>query len=617
MLCASFFILQSLFLVSQGWAQTLTGRAPSQVAVGEQFRLTYTVNSHDVSGFRAGSIPDALEVLMGPSTSSQSSFQMVNGHTSHTSSITYTYILVANKNGTFTIPPARISVGGKTVESNELRITVYGQQQQGQQSGARGGQPGGMRGRQDVRSSGTNISGSDLFFKVSASKRKVYEQEPILLTYKVYTRVDLARLNNNMPDLKNFYTREIPLPQQKHFEVEMFNGMPYRTVVWNQYVMYPQRAGKLEIPSIAYEGLVQIPNRNIDPFEAFFNGGSAYTEVKKKIMAPGLTIEVEPLPSRPVGFSGGVGSFSLSAKLDTNAVKANDPIKLQLVVSGSGNMKLLKKPEVRFPKDFETYNVKVKDKTRLTNSGLEGSIVYDYLAVPRHQGEYVIPSVEYTYFDLRSGEYKTLTTDSFAIHVARGSGSQYDVSSYTSQEDIKLLNSDIRYIKTGKARLHAIDDFFFGEAAYLTTLGVLLLAFVSLFVIFRRRAIDNADLVKQRAGKASKVAAKRLRKASRLMKAGNDSEFYDEVLRALWGFVGDRLNIPVEQLSRENISQQLEQHNVSADVVSLFIGAIDECEYARYAPGDATGNMNKVYEAAMTAITNIAMTMRKGKKVKG
>lgn len=591
-------------------AQTLTGRAPSQVAVGEQFRLTYTINTQDVKGFRAGAIPDELEVLMGPSTSTQSSFQMINGHTSSTSSVTYTYIVVATKNGTFTIPPARANVDGKTVTSNELRIKVSGHAQQGRQQGGR--QQNGRVG-EEVRPSGTAISGSDLFIKVTASKQRVREQEPILLTYKVYTLVGLTQLSGKMPDLKSFYTREVPLPQEKSFKIESYNGRQYRTVTWQQYVMFPQATGKLEIPSITYDGIVVQQNRNVDPFEAFFNGGSGYVEVKKQIKAPAITIHVDPLPQRPALFSGGVGSYKISAELDKKEVKANDPINLRVVVSGCGNMKLLKQPVVKMPKDFDSYDAKVTDKTKLTTNGLEGSIVYDFLAVPRHQGTYEIPAIEYTYFDTKTNSYKTLHTEPFTLKVAKGDG-QTTVSSFAGQEDVKQLANDIRYIHTGDAAQHGVNDFFFASTGYWVVLAVLMATFISLFVIFRRRAIENANLVKQRAGKANKVAVKRLKKAAKLMKSGKDAEFYDEVLRALWGYVGDKLSMPVDQLSRENISQKLSVYQVSEETISQFIGALDECEFARYAPGDATGNMNKVYDAAVTAITQIANTMKKSSK---
>ena len=606
MVVVLFTIHYSLF-VSPAGAQTLTGRAPSQVAVGEQFRLSYTINTQDVRGFRAGRMPDGIEVLMGPSTSTQSSFQMVNGHTSSTSSVTYTYILVAHKNGTFTIPAAHVTADGKSVESNELQIRVSGQSQSG------GGGQQSRRQQSDadeVRPAGSAISGNDLFIKVSASKRRVIEQEPILLTYKVYTLVGLTDLSGKMPDLKNFYTREVPLPNQKSFTVEMFNGRPYKTVTWSQYVMFPQQAGKLEIPGITFNGIVMQQNRNVDPFEAFFNGGSGYIEVKKQIKAPGITIDVDPLPARPANFSGGVGTFNISAQIDQTEVKANDPVKLRVVVSGLGNMKLLKQPEVKFPKDFDKYDAKVTDKSKLTTNGLEGSIVYDFLAVPRHAGKFEIPPIEYVYYDIRERQYKTVRTEGFTLNVAKGSGG--NVSTYTAQEDVQLLNSDIRYIHTGASRQHAAGEFFFGSAEYWVILSSLLAAFVALLVIFRRRAIENANIVKQRAGRANKVAVKRLKQAHRLMKSGQSGAFYDEVMRALWGYVGDKLNMPVEQLSRENISQQLTSRQVSLEVIQQFISALDECEFARYAPGDATGNMNKVYDTALSALTQIASIMKKG-----
>lgn len=587
-------------------AQRLVADAPAEVAVGEQFRLTYTVNTQNVNGFRVGTIPAELEVLMGPSTSSQSSFQMVNGHTSSSSSITYTYIICANKAGTYSIPAAHISVGGKTIASNQLRIKVSGTSRQGAQ-----GQQG--QGEGGLRPAGSRISGSDLFIKVSANKRRVHEQEPILLTYKVYTLVDLTSLKGNMPDLKGFHTQEVQLPQQKSYKIETVNGRPYRTVTWSQYVMFPQITGKLEIPSITFDGIVIQQNRDVDPFEAFFNGGSGYVEVKKKIKAPGLTIQVDPLPARPAGFSGGVGSFTISAQLNKTDIKANNPVTLRVIVSGRGNLKLIKKPEVKFPKDFDTYDAKVTDKTKLTSNGVEGNMVYDFLAVPRNQGKYEIPPIEFVYYDTEANAYKNVKTQAFTLNVAKGSGSA-SVSDYTGDAADNQLNKDIRGIKAGDADVHDIGDFFFGSTAYWVAMCVLAAIFVSLFVVFRHRAIANANIDRMRGKKANKVATKRLKKANRLMLDSKASLFYDEVLRALWGYVGDKLSIPVEKLSRENISQRLAERSVGDETIALFIGALDECEFERYAPGDVKGNMSKTFEAAMTAIMRIEETMKKRKK---
>jgi len=604
-----FYLL--VFLPLSAMAQTLKANAPQQVAVGQQFRLTYTVNSQDVSNFHIGQIPsDAFEILMGPSTSTQSSFSMVNGRTTQSSSVTYTYILSALKNGTFTIPAATINVDGTQVSSNALKIQVSGTAQNN------GGRAQGNRAQQqeELRSAGSTISGSDLFIQVSASKKRVYEQEPVLLTYKVYTLVALTQLEGKMPDLKGFHTQEIPLPQEKSFKIEQFNGRNYKTVTWSQYVMFPQMSGKLQVPPITFNGIVLQQNRNVDPFEAFFNGGSGYIEVKKQIQAPGVNIEVDPLPTRPAGFSGGVGKFSMNTEIDKTELKTNDPLTIRVTITGTGNMKLMKAPEVKFTKDFDTYDVKVTDKSRLTTSGLEGSMIYEYLAVPRHQGKYHVPPVEFTYFDTKEKQYKTLTSEAYDLTVAKGDGDETSVQSFGgSQEDIQMLANDIRYIKLGNVNMQSEGSLFFASTLYWIALAVLALVFILLFVVFRQRAIENADVVKARGKKANKVAVKRLKKAAKLMNDNKPGEFYDETLRALWGYVGDKLNIPVEQLSRENISDRLTERNVNAETIKQFIEAIDECEFERYAPGDPKGNMNKVYQTAMTAITQIAGTINKSK----
>ena len=592
-------------------AQTLSGSAPSHVAVGEQFRLSYTVNTQDVSEFRAGAIPDELEVLIGPNRSMQSSYQMINGHTSSTSSITYTYIVAATKNGTYTIPPAHVVVNGKSIASNAIKIQVSGTPQSGSSARQRQNDDDGG----EMRDAGSHISGSDLFIKVTANKKRIHEQEPVLLTYKVYTLVQLTQLRGDMPDLKSFYTQEVDLPQQKNFTIENVNGRPYRTCTWSQYVMFPQMTGKLQIPSITFEGIVIQQNRNVDPFEAFFNGGSGYVEVKKKIVAPGIEIQVDPLPTRPANFSGGVGQFNVSAQLNKTETKANDPVSMRIIVSGTGNLKLIKQPIVNIPKDFDKYDPKITDQTKLTANGLEGSKIYDILIVPRHQGKYEIPPVEFTYFNTATNKYETAKSEGFTLDVAKGSGAG-TVSDFSGQEDLQELNKDIRYIKTGPADVQGLDDFFFGSVAYWVSLAVLALIFISLFVIFRQRAIDNANVTKMRGKKANKVATKRLKKASKLMKDNKPSEFYDEVLRALWGYVGDKLSMPVEQLSHDNISQRLAERQVDESTIAQFIEALDECEFERYAPGDPKGNMNKVYEKAMTAIERIEDAMKKKRSVK-
>ena len=601
----SSILLICLFIACACFSQVIRVSTPSRVEAGENFRVSFKVTTQDVDDFRSGlHSTDVVDVIAGPYTSSESSFQMVNGHTSSSSSITYTYTLYAAKSGVYNIPAAHARVGGKQISSRPAKVTVVGSAQ------GRGNNSPKMHEDDNypphMKVAGSAISGRDLFIKVSANKRKVYEQEPILLTYKVYTLVDLTQLEGKMPELTGFHTQEIPLPQQKSFHIERVNGKPYRTVTWSQYVMYPQMTGKMEIPSITFKGIVVQQNRSVDPFEAFFNGGSGYVEVKRNIVAPSIKIDVLPLPHKPANFSGGVGKFNISAQLNKNELKAGDPLSLRIVVGGIGNLKLIKQPVVNFPKDWDKYDPKVTDKTKLTSNGLEGNMIYDILAVPRNQGHYTIPPVELTYYDTSLNQYKTIKTQSFEIEVAKGDGSRSSVVDYSKDQP-----KDIKDIKKGEAELHSVDNFFFGSVGYLMSLLIPFAAFVALLVIFRNRAIDNADLVKMKGKKANKIATKRLRQANKLMLAGKTNEFYDEVLRALWGYVGDKLNMPAEKLSRENISEKLQSHNVDDNTISKFLSAIDDCEMMRFAPGDPEGNMNKTFESAMTAIMEIENVMKK------
>ena len=590
-------------------AQTISVSAPSRVSVGENFRLSYTINTQQVEDFRAGNIPSGIEIIAGPYTSSQSSFQMINGHTSSSSSITYTYTLYASKHGTFTIPGARAVINGKTISSRSVQLTVSGTAHNN------GGGAPAMHGDDNedaqVKSAGNRISGNDLFIKVSANKRRVHEQEPVLLTYKVYTLVELTQLEGKMPDLNGFHTQEVKLPQQKSFHIENVHGRNYRCVTWSQYVMYPQITGKLEIPSITFKGIVVQQNRNVDPFEAFFNGGSGYVEVKKDIKAPGITLQVDPLPLRPANFSGGVGKFNISASLNHNEVKAGEPISLRIVVGGLGNLKLIKEPQIVVPKDFDKYDAKVTDKTRLTSNGVEGNMVYDILMVPRNRGDYEIPPIEFTYYNVETNRYQTIKTQSFKIKVKQGSGNSSSISDFSQEKD-----TDIHDLKIGKGTQIILQETFFGSMSYWVCLLVPFITFVVLLIVFRKRAIDQADIVKMKGKKANKMATKRLRKAHQLMVQNKQTEFYDEVLRALWGYVGDKMNIPVEKLSRENIEENLRLHRVDDNTTSTFISAIDECEYERYAPGDASGNMSKTFFSAMTAITDIENVMNTTAKKK-
>ena len=601
-----FFLLIST--VIGAWADnkiTFTANAPEVVVSGDQFRLSYTITSQKVRDFRAPSI-QGFEVLMGPSRSTQSSTQIINGNVTSTSSITFTYILMAGKEGTYKIPGATIVADGDNYTSNSVEIKVLPPDQT---SGANNGNS--ARSSRDQANSG-KISNQELFMMATASKTNVYEQEAILLTYKVYTQVNLTGLRGDVPDLKGFHTQEVELPQQKTFTLEHYNGRNYNTTVWRQFVLFPQQTGKIEIPSVTFEGTVSQRMASSDPFDAFFNGGN-YVNINKNLVTPKLTINVKELPEgKPANFSGGVGEFTLSSSISTQDLKTNDAVTIKLVISGTGNMKLINTPEVAFPQDFEIYDPKVENKFNLTRNGLAGNKVIEYLAIPRHAGTYTIPPIEFSYFDLKSQSYKTLKTDAYTLNVAKGEGnSDQVVANFTSKEDLKVLGQDIRYIKTGETRLAKKDDYFFGSMNYYLWYLIPLVLFITFMVIYRKQAMENANVAKVRTKKANKVATKRMKNAGKLLAEKKREAFYDEVLKALWGYISDKLSMPVSQLSKDNIEEELQKHQVADELIKEFINNLNECEFARYAPGNQDEKMDKIYSSAIDVISKMENSIKR------
>ncbi|MBE6275300.1 MAG: protein BatD [Bacteroides sp.] len=591
------------------WADekiTFTASAPEVVVSGDQFRLTFTVNSQKVRDFRAPSI-NGLEVLMGPSRSTQSSTQIINGKVTSSNTITFTYILMAEKEGTYNIPGATIVADGNNYTSNSVSVKVLPPDQ----SAGTGNNRGGNASRN--QNSTGKITDKELFIAATASKTNVYEQEAILLTYKIYTQVNLTQLHGDMPDLKGFHTQEVELPSQKQWSLEHYNGRNYNTTVYSQYVLFPQQSGKLEIPSITFEGTISQLVASADPFDAFFNGGSNYVNIKKNIATPKLTINVKELPAgKPTNFSGGVGEFTLSSSINTQALKTNDAVTIKLIVSGTGNMKLINTPEVGFPQDFEIYDPKVENNFNLTREGLSGNKTFEYLAIPRHAGTYTIPPIEFSYFDLKSQSYKTLKTDAYTLNVEKGEGNADQVvANFTSKEDLKVLGKDIRYIKTGDTHLTPKGEYFFGSTSYYMWYFIPLALFIGFMVVYRKQAMENANVAKVRTKKANKVATKRMKNAGKLLAEKKTEAFYDEVLKAMWGYISDKLNIPVSQLSKDNIEEELSKHQVSEDLIKDFIGTLNECEFARYAPGNQNEAMDKVYSSAIDVISKMENSIKR------
>ena len=581
--------------------------APDVVVVGDQFRLSYTVTTQKVKDFRAPSIK-GFDVLMGPSRSEQSSTQIVNGSVSSTSSITFTYILMANTAGEFTVPGASIVADGNQMISNSVKIKVLPQDQNHNSSRRNNDNSSSIQ-----PSSNASVSNQDLFITATASKTNVYEQEAFVLTYKIYTRESNLQLNNaKLPDFKGFHSQEIEMTTNARWTPEHYKGRNYYTTVYRQFVLFPQQSGKLFIEPAQFQMTVNKPVQSADPFDAFFNGGNNVIEIKKPITTPKIAINVNPLPAgKPTNFLGGVGEFNISSSINSKELKTNDAITIKLVISGTGNLKLISNPEIKFPDDFEVYDPKVDNQVRLTKEGLTGNKVIEYLAIPRHAGTYKIPGVSFSYFDIRSKSYKTLNTEDYVINVEKGAGNADQViANFTNKEDLKVLGEDIRYIKQNDVTFQPKGSFFYGSMSYWLFYIIPALAFILFFIIYRKQAAENANVAKMRTKKANKVAIKRMKLAGKLLSENKKDAFYDEVLKALWGYISDKLNIPVSRLSKDNIEEKLRNHGVSEELIKEFLNALNDCEFARFAPGDENQAMDKVYSSSIEVISKMENSIK-------
>ena len=553
---------------------TLRVQAPSQAEVGQRIRVSYIANTQDIDDFQVGDF-EGFNVLYGPSTSRSSSFSMTNGHTTQSSTVTFTYTVVPTTEGTVKVPVATVKVGGKTVKSGSASIEVLPASSAAPSTPSQGGTSGrSSSGEKEGGNSGSGqISGKELYMTVTANRQKIYEQEAVMLTYKLFTLVNIRQISGEMPQIDGCHVQELDREAQLSLKYERVNGRNYGTAVWKQYVIFPQKTGKIKIPSINFDTQIEVQNHSMDPFDIFFGGGSLSQLVNKQIVAPAVEINVLPL-----------------------------------VVTGQGNMKLMKAPKIHFPQDFEVYDPKENSKTSNTATGAKGSITYDYVVVPRHGGKFAIPPVEFCYFDPEKEQYQTARTDSFHLAVAKAKGQP--VAYAREQEDLNVLSNDIRFIKLGELESEETDDFF-GTSAYWLTYLLLFAAFVVAFLWLRRQQKLNPDSWIVKGKKAGKVASRRLKQASKLLHTKDDAAFYDEVMRALLGYAGDKLSLPTNELSKDNVIAKLAERGVAQEVVDSFIAVLSDCEFARYAPtADANLAKEKIYQQASDVITRMNASIK-------
>ncbi len=583
-------------------------QAPSQVVVGKPFQLTYSVNQR-AKDLQAPEFSD-FDYLAGPYTSQSSSTSFVNGKRSSTFQLTYTYTLMAKKEGTFTIQPAKITVSGDQYTSNGVRITVLPADEQPSNGGQ--ASSGGQVNQSQAAQTSSQTSSENIFVRTIVSKTKVHEQEAILLSYKLYfAGVDVAQLTNNtkLPEYTGFLKQDIEQGEIQT-ELEHYNGRNYQTATLYRTLLYPQHSGDIVIEPATFEAVLRVQTRSQvrSIFDDFFG---SYTNVTKALKAPGATIHVQALPSgKPAGFSGGVGRFTMASSISSTELKTNEAVTIKIDIQGTGNMKLLKTPAVDWPEGFETYDPKVNNNFKTTTSGVSGKKEIEYLAIPRASGDYVIPAISYSYFDTQEKQYKTLTTPEYTLHVTKGAGdteaTQSVVQNYVNKEDVQQFGSDIRYIHSNDESGKTPDKsaLVFGSLGYWLCYLIPLLIATLLLIVFRQKIRENADITRMRYKKANKVAQKRLKAAKKLLAEGNKAAFYEEIERAAVSYLSDRLSIPTADLSKDTIAEILRSKKVDEDMIAQVKDVLSTAEFARYAPS-ADSQMQTLYDRTAELINQL------------
>ena len=583
---------------------SLSVEAPNVVALDEAFRLVYTATGK-TKEFNPPQISD-FQVLAGPTTSTVSSTNIVNGQRTHTYQQSYTYILLAKGEGKFTIPPASVVIEGDTYTSKSITVEVVKGNKEAQSADSGNG----VNSRERYPSIGEN----DLILSMSLSKDKVVKGEPVIATLKLLVKTNISGVEDiKFPSFNGFWSQEIEAPTNIEFNREVLDGQIYNAALLRKFVIIPQQQGQLKIDPAEMVCLVNI---RVSPggtsiFDGFFDD---YRTVRKKVSTGPMTVNVKPLPSgAPASFAGGVGSFAISAKLSRDSLKTHEAASLLVTVTGNGNISLLEAPKVKFPPDMEVYDTKISEK--VDKGGLSGSKYYDFPFIPRSHGEFVIEPITYSYYDVNQGKYVTLTTDPIPVSVARGNETDAGgiVIAGPSQKDVKTLGSDIRFINIKSSGLVSKGQFMVGSGLFwILTALITVLAALS-WAVFRKMAARRADVVGTKNRKATKMALKRLHLAGTFLKQNLYTAFYEELHKALLGFISDKLNIPVAELSRDRITDSLKAEKVDEKFVDTFIGILDACEFARYAPDAGHDAMAAHYDAAVDVISSIDSNM-KGKK---
>ena len=605
----AFLVLSALVMTAQTSIQVQTHKV---VAEDERFNVTFVIDGNvKVSEFSWEPGSD-FQLLWGPQRGHSSSIQIINGKTTKSVQTTFSYVLRPLKAGRFSLPSARANVDGKELVSSSESIEVVSQQAQSRQQN-----PSSSSQSQTQQPKATQQrTGEDIILTLNLSRTNVVVGEPITATIMLYTRADIAGFESaQFPDFNGFWSQEQDSPTNIEFSRATYNGQIYNAALLKKYMLIPQQTGALTISPAEIVCLVNVrtaPSGN-SIFDGFFD---SVTTVRQKVVSKAVKVNVSALPKgAPESFGGGVGEFTISAKMSKDSLKTHEAASLIVTVSGKGNISLIQAPDVKLPPDMEAYDTKTSD--RVDKSGYSGSKRYEYPFIPRSWGDFVIPPVKYSYYDVKAGKYVTLQTDSIAFNVARGADvpGAGTVISAPSQKDVKSLGTDIRYINVKNSQLSAKGVFFVGSALFWVLTALIVLLAVLCWAAFRKIAARRADVAGAKNRKATKMAMKRLRLAGTFLRQNLYTAFYEELHKALLGFMSDKLNVPVAELSKERIAEILSEGGVPASLIDSFVGLVDACEFARYSPSAGNEAMTAHYEAALDVISSVDSNMKTSKTV--
>lgn len=612
------FLLIAIFQMSA--QNVIRVEAPDVVAVNEQFNVTFIIEGEKSPSDFHWSEGDDFQLVWGPQKGSSSSIQIINGKRSSSHQTTFTYILIPKSTGTFQLPVATAMLSGDKIASSSVSIQVVSDGATASQSSGQGSNGAKSSGGGQTSSTG-DISSGDLFLRLSLSRSEVVIGEPITATLKIYQRVNVVGFENaKLPTFNGFWSQETFAPTNIEFKRESLDDKIYNTALLRTYVLIPQQSGTITIESAELVCLVNVraaQSASSSLFDRFFQ--DEYQTIRKRVTTPAVKVKVNPLPAgQPASFGGGVGNFGISARLTTDNLKTHDAASLIITVSGRGNVALLEEPKVNFPPDFEVYDTKTTENTDKSNGGTSGSKSFEYPFIPRSHGDFTIDPVEYSYYDVNSGKYVTLKTEPLHIKVAKGKGGDSapvtTVNSGVERKDVKSLADDIRFIFTGKPNLSGSGSFFVGSVFFWVLLALMIVSAAVVYLAFRKVAAMRADVAGTKNRRATKMAQKRLKLAGEYLDKSLYTAFYEELHKALIGFVSDKLNMDMFEISKDNIVSALTEGGVSEEQTKAFTDLLDACEFARYSPDGGNEAMRSHYDAALKVISSIDSGLKTGGK---